>query len=112
MELLAAGAKLYYRIGDVARMTGLKPSVIRFWETEFPAISPQKSKTGQRLYSQLNISEIIKIKELLYQEKLTIAGAKKRLRQPGSPIELTSTQPTKLQQVIDEISSIREMLRD
>ena len=79
MKQSATTAKLYCRIGEVAKLTGLKPSVIRFWELEFPEIAPQKSTTGQRLYSQQNIETILCIKELLYKEKLTIAGARNRL---------------------------------
>ena len=71
--------KLYYRIGEVAAITSLRPSVLRFWETEFGMLQPRKRRSGQRLYSQENLVLIQDIKRLLYVEKLTIEGARKRL---------------------------------
>ncbi|HEX5772947.1 MAG TPA: MerR family transcriptional regulator, partial [Geomobilimonas sp.] len=68
--------KLYYRIGEVAAITSLRPSVLRFWETEFGMLQPRKSRSGQRLYSQDNLVLIQDIKRLLYVEKLTIEGAR------------------------------------
>lgn len=109
MSTLADGAKLYRRIGEVARLTGLKPSIIRFWETEFPGIAPQKSSTGQRLYSQQNIKEISTIKDLLYTEKLTIAGAKNRLRQARKSASAPSPDTLK-QIVISELLAIKKIL--
>ncbi|BET57894.1 MerR family transcriptional regulator [Geobacter sulfurreducens] len=83
--------KQYYRIGEVSRITSLKPSVLRFWEAEFKELRPPKSRTGQRLYSRKDIELLLEIKQLLYGEKLTIDGARKRLatgkgqRQAGEP---------------------------
>ena len=71
--------KLFYKIGEVAVIASLKPSVLRFWETEFVTLQPQKSKTGQRLYSRKEVELVLEIKRLLYLEKLTIDGAKRRL---------------------------------
>lgn len=76
---MSEGTKLYYRIGEVSAKTALRPSVLRFWETEFPQLSPLKSSTGQRLYSQRDLELVSEIKRLLYQEKLTIDGARKKL---------------------------------
>lgn len=75
--------KLFYKISDVCKITGLEAYVIRFWETEFPSLHPRKSKGNQRIYIKKEIDLILEIKRLLYQEKLTIAGARKRLRQPA-----------------------------
>ena len=72
--------KQYFRIGEVARLTALKASVLRFWETEFIVLSPPKSRTGQRLYTKQDIELLFEIKRLLYVEKLTIEGARKRLK--------------------------------
>lgn len=72
--------KQYFRIGEVARLTALKASVLRFWETEFKELNPPKSRTGQRLYSKRDIELLLEIKRLLYAEKLTIEGARKRLK--------------------------------
>lgn len=73
--------KLFYKISEVSRKTGLEPYVIRFWETEFPTLHPRKSKGNQRTYTKREIDLILEIKQLLYDEKLTIPGARKRLRQ-------------------------------
>lgn len=68
-----------YKIGEVCRMADLQPYVLRYWETEFPALAPTKSGGGQRTYSQREIDIILRIKQLLYSEGFTIAGAKKKL---------------------------------
>ncbi len=73
--------KLFYKISEVSHRTGLEPYVIRFWETEFPTLHPRKSKGNQRTYTKREIDLILEIKELLYDEKLTMPGARKRLRQ-------------------------------
>lgn len=71
--------KLYYKISEVCKITGLKPSVLRFWEKEFKQLKPSKIGSSHRLYTKKHIDLILKIKTLLYDEKLTIEGAKKRL---------------------------------
>lgn len=71
--------KLFYRINEVSKITGLKPYVLRYWETEFPHLSPQKDENDQRRYKQKDIDLILKIRQLLYEEKFTIAGAKQRI---------------------------------
>lgn len=75
--------KLYYRIGEVSRITQIKPYVLRYWESEFSLMSPAKSRSKQRLYRKRDIETILLIKKLLYDERFTIAGAKKRLRELG-----------------------------
>jgi DNA-binding transcriptional MerR regulator len=72
--------RLYYRIGEVSRITGLKPHVLRYWESEFKAIRPHKEGSLQRLYRRKDLDLILKIKKLLYEEGFTIAGAKKKIR--------------------------------
>ena len=64
--------KLYFRIGDVARLAGIKPYVLRFWETEFPALGPKKSGTGHRLYRRKDVEMVLEIKRLLYEQRFTI----------------------------------------
>ncbi len=71
--------KLYYKIGEACKILEIQPYVLRYWETEFPFLSPSKSKSGQRVYSDHEIEIIRRIKELLYEEGYTIAGAKKKL---------------------------------
>src|SRR5450432_3915553 len=71
--------KLYFRIGDVARLAGIKPYVLRFWETEFPGLGPKKSGTGHRLYRRKDVELVLEIKQLLYDKRYTIEGARKLL---------------------------------
>ncbi len=71
--------RLYYKIGEACRMLDIQPYVLRYWETEFPALSPAKSRSGQRVYNEKELAVIRRIKELLYDEGYTIAGAKKKL---------------------------------
>ena len=72
-------SKLFYRIGEMSRLTGLEPYVLRYWETEFPQIKPDKGRSGQRLYKKKDLDTILLIKQLLYKEGFTIAGARKKL---------------------------------
>jgi DNA-binding transcriptional MerR regulator len=75
--------KLYFRIGDVAKLAGIKPYVLRFWETEFPALGPKKSGTGHRLYRRKDVELVLEIKTLLYEKRFTIEGARKHLETRG-----------------------------
>lgn len=72
--------KLFYRIQEVSRITNLKPHVLRYWETEFKELAPEKDKNDQRRYRQEDIELIFQIKGLLYEDKFTIAGARQQLR--------------------------------
>lgn len=72
--------KLFYRINEVATITQVKPYVLRYWETEFPMLSPEKDENDQRRYRKSDIELVLEIKRLLYTEKFTIAGARKQLR--------------------------------
>src|SRR5215471_19333918 len=71
--------KLYFRIGEVARLAGIKPYVLRFWETEFPSLEPKKSGTGHRLYRRKEVELVLEIKHLLHEKRFTIEGARKFL---------------------------------
>lgn len=71
--------RLYYKIGEACKRLDIQPYVLRYWETEFPLLSPDKSTSGQRVYSEQDLKVIQRIKELLYEEGYTIAGAKKKL---------------------------------
>src|ERR1700758_5077586 len=77
--------KLYFRIGDVARLAGIKPYVLRFWETEFPTLGPRKSGTGHRLYRRKDVELVLEIKRLLYEKRYTIEGARKFLETRVKP---------------------------
>src|SRR5258707_1127647 len=71
--------KLYFRIGEVSRLAGIKPYVLRFWESEFPGLGPKKSGTGHRLYRRKDVEMVLEIKRLLYDKRYTIEGARKML---------------------------------
>jgi DNA-binding transcriptional MerR regulator len=73
--------KLYFRIGEVARLCRLPAYVLRFWETEFPQLKPVKSSTGQRMYRKRDVESVLRIKKLLYEDGFTIAGARVQLRE-------------------------------
>ncbi len=71
--------KLYFRIGEVSRLAGIKPYVLRFWETEFSSLGPKKSGKGHRLYRRKDVELVLEIKRLLYDKRYTIEGARKYL---------------------------------
>src|SRR6201982_2393451 len=75
--------KLYFRIGEVAKLAGIKPYVLRFWESEFPSLGPKKSGTGHRLYRRKDVEQVLEIKRLLYEKRFTMEGARKFLK--GQP---------------------------
>ncbi len=73
--------KKYFRIGEVSRIVGVEPYVLRYWESEFPQIRPRRADSNQRTYQRKDLEIIMEIKRLLYEERLTIEGAKKRLKE-------------------------------
>jgi DNA-binding transcriptional MerR regulator len=73
--------KLYFRIGEVSRLCKLPAYVLRFWETEFPQLKPNKGSTGQRMYRRADVENVLRIKRLLYEEGFTIPGARAQLRE-------------------------------
>jgi DNA-binding transcriptional MerR regulator len=83
--------KDFYRIGEVSRLTNLKPFVLRYWETEFPMLEPVKSPSGHRLYRQEDVEMVLRIKRLLYDEGFTIAGARRHLREQNGASESDGT---------------------
>ncbi|MBW2452638.1 MAG: MerR family transcriptional regulator [Deltaproteobacteria bacterium] len=86
--------KLYFKIGEVARLTGVKTHVLRYWESEFGSIRPNKSRSKQRLYRKQDIELILHLKDLLYNQGFTIAGARKQLRR--KPNDLPTTEPSNI----------------
>jgi DNA-binding transcriptional MerR regulator len=121
IENSVSNERLYYRIGEVSRITGLKPHVLRYWESEFKMIKPYKGGSLQRLYRKRDLDLILKIKKLLYEEGFTIAGAKKKIRD----LEKTENVQMKLRwaeknpsgknqellvTVLEELKGIRKML--
>ena len=73
--------KLYFKIGEVSKITRVKPYVLRYWETEFKIINPQKSKSNQRVYKKKDVELVLEIKRLLYNERYTLEGAKARIKE-------------------------------
>jgi len=114
IEELPSDGKLYYRIGEVSKITGVKPYVLRYWESEFRWMAPQKSRSKQRLYRRKDIETILQIKNLLYSQRYTIAGARKKLRAlglGGKPGEEHSFDPrTELRKVKADLQSLRAVL--
>src|SRR6201994_1227591 len=72
--------KLFFRIGEVSQLVGVEPYVLRYWESEFPGLAPKKSSTGQRMFRRKDVELLLNIKELLYDKKFTIEGARKALK--------------------------------
>lgn len=87
--------KLYFRIGEVARLTGIKPYVLRFWENEFPGLGPKKSGTGHRLFRRKDVEMVLEIKHLLYEKRYTIEGARKWFETRGKPAPAPSAKAAK-----------------
>ncbi|HEV3031882.1 MAG TPA: MerR family transcriptional regulator [Polyangia bacterium] len=75
--------KPFFKIGDAARLVGVKPYVLRYWETEFRSLKPQKTRSQQRLYKRRDVELLLRIRHLLYEERFTIEGARARLRELG-----------------------------
>ncbi len=92
-EELVIPDKLYFRIGEVAKLLSLPAYVLRFWETEFPQLKPTKSNTGQRMYRRREVDLAIRVKKLLYEEGFTIAGARERLKAESRPAKVQSGLP-------------------
>ena len=113
--------KLYFRIGEVSRLAGIKPYVLRFWETEFSSLVPKKSGKGHRLYRRKDVELVLEIKRLLYEKRFTIEGARKVLESkpkreaasaqaPRKQAELFPNTYALYQQVRRELSEILDIL--
>ena len=73
--------KLFFKIGEVAELAGVEQHVLRYWEEEIESLKPKKNKSGQRLYQKKDVEQVFEIKQLLYAEKFTVAGARKKMKQ-------------------------------
>jgi DNA-binding transcriptional MerR regulator len=100
-------SKLFYRIGEVSRLSGLEQYVLRYWESEFPQLKPNKGKSGQRLYTKKDLDAVLHIKQLLYKDGFTIAGARKKLNSRGDRDALESAVETAKK----ELREILEILK-
>lgn len=99
--------KTYFRIGEVSKILGVEPYVVRYWESEFKMVKPVRTKSDQRLYRKKDVEKLVTIRNLLYSEGLTIAGAKKRLSKPGIDEESCRD---RLVHMKKELLKIREMV--
>jgi DNA-binding transcriptional MerR regulator len=104
--------KLYFRIGEVARLCKLEAYVLRFWESEFPQLKPVKSSTGQRMYRQRDVENVLRIKKLLYEEGFTIAGARQQLKAESKPAVAQSGLPFPKQGRTDNLKKLRQGLQE
>jgi len=108
--------KLYFRIGEVSDLCRLPAYVLRFWETEFPQLKPVKSSTGQRMYRRKDVEAVLKIKQLLYEEGFTIAGARQQLRsdlrveKTQAPLPFPAQSATELKRLRQGLQEILGML--
>jgi DNA-binding transcriptional MerR regulator len=108
--------KLYFRIGEVARLCRLPAYVLRFWETEFPQLKPVKSSTGQRMYRYKDVENVLHIKKLLYEEGFTIAGARQQIRtetkgeKKQAPLPFPARSASDLKHIRHELREILTML--
>jgi DNA-binding transcriptional MerR regulator len=111
MALISA-EKIYYKIGEVADVVGVRTSVLRFWESEFSFLKPVKSNSGQRLYSKHEVDIVLQVKHLLYDEKFTIEGVKKRISTKGKLIKIIGEDFSDTSSVIDYGSVLKTVKND
>ena len=123
-EELVIPDKLYFRISEVSKLTGLEPYVLRYWETEFKLIKPVRTKSRHRLYKRKDLDVIFEIKHLLYEEKFTIEGARKRMKtdremmneQLSLPLDSVSKKPeitqTDIETIRSELNNVIEMVKE
>jgi DNA-binding transcriptional MerR regulator len=122
MRYKTSPGKMYYSISEVAEMTGVKPHVLRYWESEFPTLRPKKNRAGNRSYRPKDIKAVLVIRDLLYKEKFTISGARKKLQEHyGNPdpiinqMQIPFTDPHARQILLtikEELLELRGMLID
>jgi DNA-binding transcriptional MerR regulator len=103
--------KLYFRIGEVSRITELAAHVLRFWESEFPKLRPKRTASGQRLYRKKDVEMILKIRHLLHKKKFTIAGAREYLN-AGTGTDRAAAPEVNLEEIRTELQRIRRILED
>ena len=104
--------KLYFRIGEVAKLCKLPAYVLRFWESEFPQLKPVKSSTGQRMYRQRDVESVLRIRKLLYDEGFTIAGARQQLKTEGKSATAQSGLPFPKAGRGNELKKVRQGLQE
>lgn len=99
--------KIYFKIGEVAELVGVKPHVLRYWESEFSTLKPVKSRSNQRLYRREDIEQALLIKSLLYQQGFTVSGARQKLNSRSPQV----AQPETLDEIIRQLTRLRDRLQ-
>ncbi|MDP8237719.1 MAG: MerR family transcriptional regulator [Candidatus Hatepunaea meridiana] len=102
--------KLYYSIGEVSQMLDIDQPVLRFWETEFKELSPRKSKSGKRQYKEYDLKVLRRIKQLLYKERYTIEGARRKLATKEKPTEIPDKIREKFQQIKTGLQELKQII--
>jgi DNA-binding transcriptional MerR regulator len=104
--------KPYFKIGEVARLCAVKPYVLRYWETEFKSLRPQKSRSQQRLYRKRDVELLLRIRHLLYEKRFTIEGARTRLRELGHDEAPVQVPPAAADATLETLRKIKQGLAD
>ena len=104
--------KLYFRIGEVAKLCDVPAYVLRFWESEFPQLKPVKGSTGQRMYRQSDVETVLRIKKLLYEQGFTIAGARQHLKEESKPAQKQSGLPFPARGASHDLKKVRQGLQE
>ena len=100
--------KLFFRIGEVSELVGVEPYVLRYWESEFPALAPKKSSGGQRMFRRKDVELLLRIKHLLYDRKFTIEGARQALQEKTKKVEA----PVKQEGLFTPVTGLPEIRRE
>ncbi|MCY7346232.1 MAG: MerR family transcriptional regulator [Pyrinomonadaceae bacterium] len=106
LPAIAIPEKIFFKIGEVCDLVGVQAHVLRYWETEFPMLSPQKNRSGQRSYRRRDVEIALRVKELLYDDLYTIAGAKKKLQvelRETSRLKIVHSEPVQRESFIKEV---------
>jgi len=108
--------KLFYKIGEVSKISGVESYVLRYWETEFPFLRPRKNKSGQRVYVKKDLELILQVKKLLYQERYTIEGVRKKLgdntAKAPEPIMVLESRMKESKNPADVLNFVKKRLKD
>lgn len=106
--------KLYFRIGEVSQLVGVEAYVLRYWESEFPGLSPRKSSSGQRMFRRKDVELLLRIKHLLYSQKFTIEGARKALAEKNKPGTSVKSPPVRQAELFaaNPLTEIRKQVSD
>jgi DNA-binding transcriptional MerR regulator len=102
--------KLYFKIGEVGEIVGVAPHVLRYWESEFKTLRPQKSRTQQRVYRRRDVITLLRIKHLLYEQKFTIAGARKQLKELADTCEVAA--PSGMYRAKQSLARVRSLIAE